>query len=177
MSTPTLAASSPALPIARAALRTLVVLNWLMFAAIVALLVAMPNEQWIMRAFDLSPGPEAERLVMALRAAAVLGLAVFVLNYFILKRLLAIVDTVRTGDPFVAVNAIRLKAIAWALVALELLSIIIGAIGDAVSTPAHPVDLDAGFSVNGWLAVLLTFLLARVFAEGTRMRDDLEGTV
>jgi hypothetical protein len=26
-------------------------------------------------------------------------------------------------------------------------------------------------------AVLLTFLLARVFAEGARMRDDLEGTV
>ena len=36
---------------------------------------------------------------------------------------------------------------------------------------------DAGFSVTGWLAVLLTFLLARVFAEGTLMRDDLEGTV
>jgi len=175
MSTP--ASSSPALPIAYALLRILVVLNWLMFAAIVALLVAMPNEQWIMSAFDLSPGPEAERLVMGLRAAAVLGLAVFVLNYSVLKRLLAIVDTVRAGDPFVAANAIRLKAIAWALVALQLLSIVIGAIGDAVSTPAHPVDLDAGFSINGWLAVLLTFLLARVFAEGTRMRDDLEGTV
>jgi len=25
--------------------------------------------------------------------------------------------------------------------------------------------------------VFLTFVLARVFAEGTRMRDDLEGTV
>lgn len=37
--------------------------------------------------------------------------------------------------------------------------------------------LDAGFSINGWLAVLLTFLLARVFAEGTHMREDLEGTV
>jgi hypothetical protein len=37
--------------------------------------------------------------------------------------------------------------------------------------------LDAGFSINGWLAVLLTFLLARVFAEGTLMREDLEGTV
>ena len=171
------ASSSPALPIASALLRILVVLNWLMFAAIVALLVAMPNEQWIMNAFGHSPGPEAERLVMGLRAAAVLGLAVFVLNYFVFKRLLAIVDTVRTGDPFVAANAIRLKAIAWALVGLQLLSIVIGAIGDAVSTPAQPVDLDAGFSVNGWLAVLLTFLLARVFAEGTRMRDDLEGTV
>jgi hypothetical protein len=46
-----------------------------------------------------------------------------------------------------------------------------------VSSPAHPLHLDAGFSINGWLAVLLTFLLARVFAEGTLMRDDLEGTV
>jgi hypothetical protein len=37
--------------------------------------------------------------------------------------------------------------------------------------------LDAGFSINGWLAVLLTFLLARVFAEGALMRADLDGTV
>jgi NAD(P)-dependent dehydrogenase (short-subunit alcohol dehydrogenase family) len=53
----------------------------------------------------------------------------------------------------------------------------IGTIADRVSTPAHPIHVDAGFSVSGWLAVLLTFLLARVFAEGTLMRDDLEGTV
>jgi hypothetical protein len=168
---------SAALPIAFVGLRILVVLNWLMGAAILVLLVAMPNKQWIMSAFDLSPSPDADRLVMGLRAAAGLGLAVFVLNYGVLKRLLAMVETVRAGDPFVAANAIRLNAIAWALVALQLLSIVIGAIGKAVSTPAHPVDLDAGFSINGWLAVLLTFLLARVFAEGARMRDDLEGTV
>ena len=71
----------------------------------------------------------------------------------------------------------RLQAIAWALLALQLLSVVIGAIAKATSTPAHPIDVDAGFSINGWLAVLLTFLLARVFTEGTRMRDDLEGTV
>ena len=137
----------------------------------------MPNEQWIMSAFKLSPSPEAERLVMGLRAIAVLGLAAVPLNYVVLKRLLAIVETVRAGDPFVAANASRLQAIAWALLALQLLSLVIGAIAKAVSTPAHPVHLDAGFSINGWLAVLLTFLLARVFAEGTRMREDLEGTV
>jgi hypothetical protein len=169
--------SSAALPIAYVLLRILVVLNWLMGAAILTLLVAMPNEQWIMSAFKLSPSPDAERVVMALRAAAVLGLAVVPLNYLILKRLLAIVETVREGDPFVATNAQRLQAIAWMLFALQILSIMIGAIGKAVSTPAHPVNLDAGFSINGWLAVLLTFLLARVFAEGTLMRDDLEGTV
>jgi len=43
--------------------------------------------------------------------------------------------------------------------------------------PDGKTDIDAGFSINGWLAVLLTFLLARVFAEGTVMREDLEGTV
>jgi hypothetical protein len=169
--------TSAALPIAHVALRILIVVNWLGGAAILALLVVLPNEQWIMSAFELSPSLDAERLVMGLRAVAVLGLVTIPLNHGILKRLLAIVRTVRTGDPFVATNAQRLRAIAWSLLALQLLSIVIGAIGKTMSTPAHPVNLDAGFSINGWLAVLLTFLLARVFAEGTTMRDDLEGTV
>src|SRR6266700_1521950 len=175
MSSPT--SSSAALPIAYVMLRILIVLNWLSGAAIVALLVVLPNEQWIMTAFKLSPSPEAERLVMGLRAIAVLGLAAIPLNYAVLKRLLAIVQTVRAGDPFVAANASRLQAIAWVLLALNLLSIVIGVIAKAVSTPAHPLHLQAGFSISGWLAVLLTFLLARVFAEGALMREDLEGTV
>ena len=171
------ASSSAALPIAYAVLRILIIANWLMAAAILTLLVVSPNEQWIMSAFKLSPSPEAERLVTGLRAIAVLGLVSVPLNYLALKRLLAIVDTVRAGDPFVAANAARLQSIASALLALQLLSLVIGGIAKAVSTPSHPLHLDAGFSVNGWLAVLLTYLLARVFAEGTRMRDDLEGTV
>jgi hypothetical protein len=171
------ASSSAALPIAHVVLRILIVLNWLSGAAILALLVVMPNEQWIMAAFKLSPSPDAARLVMGLRAIAVLGLATIPLNYVVLRRLLAIVQTVRAGDPFVAANASRLQAIAWVLLALNLLSIVIGAIANAVSTPAHPLHIDAGFSINGWLAVLLTFLLARVFAEGALMREDLEGTV
>jgi len=168
---------STALPIAHMLLRILIVLNWLMAAAILALLVVMPNEQWIMSAFKLSPSPDADRLVMGLRVIAVLGLATIPLNYVVLKRLLAIVETVREGDPFVAANAVRLQTIAWTLFTLQLFSLVIGAIAKSVSTPAHPLHLDAGFSINGWLAVLLTFLLARVFAEGTLMREDLKGTV
>jgi hypothetical protein len=175
MSNPAL--SSAALPIAHVVLRVLIFLNWLMGVAILALLVVMPNEQWIMSAFGLSPSPEAERLVMGLRAIAVIGLAAIPLNYVALKRLLAIVETVRAGDPFVAANAQRLQVIAWLLLVLQLLSLVIGTIAKSVSTQAHPLNLEAGFSVTGWLAVLLTFLLARVFAEGTLMREDLEGTV
>jgi hypothetical protein len=171
------ASSSAALPIARAVLRILIVLNWLIGAGILALLFVLPNERWIMSAFKLSPSPDAHRLVMGMRAIAVLGLASIPLNYLVLKRLLAIVETVRAGDPFVAANAYRLEAIAWALLALQLLSLVIGAIAKNVSTPAHPLHLDAGFSISGWLAVLLTFVLARVFAQGALMREDLEATV
>jgi hypothetical protein len=168
---------SPALPVAYLVLQFLVILNWLVGAAILGLLLVMPHERWIMSAFSISPSPDAHRLVVGLRSVAVLGLVTIPINYLILKRLIAMVVTVRVGDPFVAANAARLRVIAWALLALQILSIIIATIGKRVSTPAHPVHLDAGFSVNGWLAVLLTFVLARVFAEGTLMREDLEGTV
>ena len=169
--------TTAALPLAHILLRVLIVLNWAMGAAILTLLLVSPNERWIMSAFDLTPSPEATRLVWGLRGVAALGLAAIPINYIVLKRLLAIVNTVREGDPFVATNATRLQTVAWSLLALQLLSMLIGGIARAVALPGRPLDIDAGFSINGWLAVLLTFLLARVFAEGARMRDDLEGTV
>jgi hypothetical protein len=114
---------------------------------------------------------------MGLRVIAVLGLVAIPLNHAVLKRLLAIVETVRAGEPFMASNAGRLQSIAWVLLALNVLSIVIGAIARMVSSPAHPLHLNAGFSINGWLVVLLTFVLARVFAEGTLMRDNVERPV
>jgi hypothetical protein len=169
--------SSAALPIAYAVLRILIVVNWLYGAAIAILLAAMPTQKWIMSALDLHPSPEADRVIIGLHAIAIVGLIGVPLHYIVLKRLLAIVETLRAGDPFVAANAVRLQAIAWTLLTLQVLSIVVGAIAKIASTDAHPINVSAGFSINGWLAVLLTFLLARVFAEGTLMRDDLEGTV
>ena len=171
------AASSAALPIANVVLRILIVVNWLSGAGIAVLLVAMPTSEWARTALKLPPSPAGDGLIVGLHAIAVIGLLAIPLNYIVLKRLLAIVQSVRTGDPFVPANAQRLQAIAWALLGLQVLSLVVGAIARTVSTPAHPLHLDAGFSINGWLAVLLTFLLARVFAEGTLMREDLEGTV
>ena len=96
---------STALPVAYVLLRLLVLLNWLIGAAILALLVALPNREWIMSALDLSPGAKAERIVWGLRAIAVVGLVTIPINHAILKRLLAMVATVRAGDPFVPANA------------------------------------------------------------------------
>jgi hypothetical protein len=169
---------SSALPIAWIVLRMLIVLNWLGGAAILALLTAtIVAEQWTFTALGITPESAIPAMIMGLRAIAALGLVGVLLNNAILKRLAAMVETVRAGDPFVAVNAHRLNFIGWVLLALQLLSLAVGTIGKAISTSANPVDLDAGFSINGWLAVLLTFVLARVFAEGTLMREDLEGMV
>jgi hypothetical protein len=168
---------SAALPITHVVLRVLVVANWLYGAAIFALLFLAPTRPWIMSALDLRPGPEAERVIFGLRSIAAIGLATIPINFLILKRLLAIVETVRAGQAFVAANAARLQTIAWALLTLQILSLIIGTIVRAISSAARPLDIDAGFSINGWLAVLLAFVLARVFAEGALMREDLEGTV
>jgi hypothetical protein len=169
---------SAALPIAYVTLRILITLNWVFGACILALLVySFVDEPWMVRALGESGFAGERWLMMAMRGIAALGLVGIVLNYAVLKRLLAIIVTVRKGDPFVAANAYRLNAIAWFLLALQLLSIVISLLGKAISAHGNPMHLDAGFSVNGWLAVILTFVLARVFAEGALMREDLEGTV
>lgn len=169
---------SSALPVARVTLRTLIVLNWLFGAAILTLLMAtIVAEQWTFTALGIPPSSWMRPMMTGLRAIAALGLIAIPLNHAVLTRLLAIVETVRSGDPFVAANAYRLQAIAWVLLGLQLLSLVIGGIGKAISTAAHPLHLDAGFSASGWLAVILTFVLARVFAEGTLMREELQGTV
>ena len=169
---------SAALPIAFIVLRVLIVLNWFFGACILALLVfTFVNEPWTMRALGVTDYPDAQTVMNGMRVVATLGVVGTLLNHAILKRLLAMVLTVRQGDPFTAANAYRLQAIGWVLLVLQLLSLTIAAIARAISTPEHVFELDAGFSVNGWLAVLLTFVLARVFAEGALMREELEGTV
>jgi hypothetical protein len=170
--------NASALPLASVTLRVLIVVNWAVGAAILALLIAtLVAREWTLRALGFPPLSSENGVLTGVRAIAVLGLVAIPLNHALLRRLLAIVDTVRGGDPFIAANAERLQAIAWVLLALQLLSMLIGGVGKAVSTAAHPLHLDAGFSASGWLAVVLTFVLARVFAHGTSMREDLQGTV
>ncbi len=170
--------ASTALPIAYIGLRILIVLNWIYGAIVLAILVGMlAAGPWTMTALGVPSSAQSGPLIIGMRAIAALGLVAVPLNLVLLKRLVAMVQTVRAGDPFIAANASRLQTIAWLLLWQQVLSVIIGFIAESVSTPGHPLHLDAGFSPSGWLAVILTFVLARVFAEGTLMREDLQGTV
>ena len=169
---------SAALPIAYVVLRILVILNWLYGAAVLGLVIfANSYPAWFMKAIDVPEGVDPKPIMIGLTAIATLGVLAVPLNHLILTRLLRMVETVSRGDPFIKANAYRLNAIAWALLALQVLSMVIGTIGKAIASKEFPLHLDAGFSVSGWLAVILTFVLARVFAEGALMRQDLEVTV
>jgi hypothetical protein len=166
------------LTLSRTVLRLLVKLNLLMGVLIFILLVAsLVAEDWVMRALGVRPVAGNSWLFVGMRLIMVFGICAVPVVHLVLERLLAIVDTVKAGNPFIGANAVRLKTIAWAILSLELIHFAVGAVAASVSTAAAPLNISWGFSLTRWLAVLMLFVLARVFEQGAMMREDLEGTV
>ena len=167
------------LTLTRKVLRVLTKLNVLMGALIPALLIAsLVAESAVMGALGVRPPPPGDSMLyVGMRLIMVIGICAVPVVHLVLARLLTIVETVRVGDPFVLANAARLKTIAWAILALELMHFTVGLVAASVSSTATPLNLSWGFSLTRWLAVLMLFVLARVFEQGARMREDLEGTV
>jgi len=167
-----------ALPLTRISLRALIALNVIIGGLILVLLIAsLLFETKVMVALGVGEPGESGRMIGAMRVIMVVGIAAMPLTHILLACLLAIVDAVRNGDPFVAKNAARLQTIAWMLLGLQLLHLVVGAAATWGSSEGQLLDIHWRFSVTGWLAVLLCFVLARVFDHGAQMRADLEGTV
>lgn len=127
-----------------------------------------------MRALGVRAVEFNSALFIGMRLIMVLGICAVPIVHFVLTRLLTIVETVRIGDPFATENAARLQAIAWAILALELVHFAVGGIAAGVSSAAVPLNISWGFSVTRWLAVLMLFVVARVFEQGARMREELD---
>lgn len=166
--------STRALAITRPVIQGLTVLN-IFYGVCLALLLGLTfvAPGWPERALGFDIVSKYPLVPLGLRAIVVIGIIGAAIVHTVLRRLLAIVDTVRGGDPFILANVRRLDAIAWSVVALEVLRLIVMAIAAAVWEPGRL----GGFTFAPWLAVLLLFVLSGVFAHGARMRADLEGTV
>ena len=111
-----------------------------------------------------------------LRMLMVIGVIMAVASDRLLASLIAIVASAQHGDPFVPNNARRLQEIGWALLTLQLLDIpcaLLARFWPSLGSAAP----SGAISVGGWVATLMVFVLARVFAAGTVMRDDLAGIV
>ena len=123
---------------------------------------------------QIHPGAVPWIAALLLCAAAIIALA-----FLFVRHLRRIVDSVSQGDPFVPINADRLRHMAWLALAMQV--ILIPATGLLVwfdSLPHEPnVHYIDNSSFGGVILALLLFVLARVFRVGAAMREELEGTV
>jgi hypothetical protein len=122
------------------------------------------------------PAAGVASALAGMRQLALIGVIEAVATDRLLVTLAQMIATVSAGDTFILANARRLRTIGWYLVVLQLSNIpaaLLGKVYPAMGSAAPNPD----FSVGGWIAVLMVFVLSRVFAAGAAMRDDLEGTV
>jgi hypothetical protein len=119
-------------------------------------------------------GPEE---MAATRVALIWILLMTGLAVFALHRMLLIVTSAGKGDPFVAINADRLRQIGFALLGIELVRWLGALVLWSTLDQGFGKNVEASLGVTPWLAILLTFVLARVFEVGNRLRDDAALTV
>lgn len=119
---------------------------------------------------------DAAAALTGIRLLMMIGVVMTMAIDRLLVSLSAIVASAGTGDPFEPDNARRLQTIGWALLTLQLLDVpcaLLARFWPSLGSAAPSGDI----SVGGWIATLMVFVLARVFAAGSVMRDDLAGTV
>lgn len=121
-------------------------------------------------------GIDAAQVVLAMRLLLACGVLAAVPLHVIFTALLRILATVRIGDPFTLANAQRLQRIGWALLVIQLLDLGMGGF-TAWFAMLHVRAASWSPDIGGWIAVLMVFVLAGVFARGAAMRDDLAMTI
>ncbi len=104
------------------------------------------------------------------------------LGLLFIRQLSRIVRSVDAGDPFVPDNADRLSRMGWLTLGAYGLSLVIGVFAariHALAADAGEFDFSIGSDLGGGgiLLILTLFILARVFRQGSAMREELEGTV
>jgi hypothetical protein len=155
----------------------LVVNRFLLVAFVVGLVVT-----WIFPAQSvalvLQPARGVDELsaLTGMRLLIVIGIVMCVATDRLFVALAEVIASVSAGDPFIIANARRLQMIGWSLLVLQLLEIPGGLLGRFY--PSMGAAAPSGtFDIGGWISVLMVFVLSRVFAAGSAMRDELEGTV
>ncbi len=150
------------------------------FAVALALVAAVLPFYWAQVAAEFLkqyPSLDTQTLFPIIYMVFALGIVVLALVWEILRKLLAIVNSVADGDPFIRANAVRLKVVGWLMVAAQITGLLlaVAAREGADLFGEHNVDFDV--SLSGILSIMLVFILAGIFERGAEMREELEGTV
>lgn len=140
---------------------------------LVALLLSFNPDLIAMIAIDVNGLALVKQWPMVM--AALVGGTLYLSGVLIIvARLRQIFATLMAGDPFHPDNVSRLRIIGLALGSLELVRY-------AVRLASDILDLnlkrDEGISLTAWFSVLVVFVLAEVFREGARLRQEAELTI
>jgi Protein of unknown function (DUF2975) len=116
-----------------------------------------------------------------LTAIMAVGLVIIAAAFQFFRKLMAIIDSVGQGSPFIPENAARLRYMGWLVVGVQgfMIACIPLAVWLARVLPKDHDEVRMMFSLDfSWIiTALLLFILARVFDHGTRLAEDVEGTV
>jgi len=153
------------------------VIVWIAFAGLSAAIVALPLippfADWVSHLNgvsvdgDLDLDIDAGDFVEVLRYFISFGVALYVV-----ERLLELLKTLRFGSPFVKENAVRFRNVGVALLIGELSKIVIG-----ILAMIFDADVDADLDLMIFVAIAAVFVLAEVFREGARMKEEQDLTV
>jgi hypothetical protein len=148
---------------------------WIAFAALSAALVAIPLiapvASWIAgidgASIDGDIDLDGGDFVKVLKHWITFGIALYVV-----ERLLELLKTLRFGSPFVKENAIRFRRVGIALFVGEMAKILVGLLA-----LIFDADVEVGLDFMTFVAIAAVFVLAEVFSEGARMKEEQDLTV
>lgn len=112
-------------------------------------------------------GRAGPRIVEVLYYFVAFGVLLYIVN-----RLLEILRTLRFGTPFVKENAVRFQRVGFALLFGEGAKIVFGAVAAAVGA-----KLGLKVELFAWIGIAAVFVLAEVFHEGAKMKEEQDLTV
>ena len=151
------------------------VIVWIAFAglsvAVVLLPFLPPAAEWLssVRGVDISADLDVDGgdYIKILFHFLTFGVALYVV-----ERLLELLKTLRFGSPFVRENATRFRRIGFALLFGEGLKLVIG-----VLAMVFDADIDVDLDIITLISIAAVFVLAEVFSEGARMKEEQDLTV
>lgn len=160
------------------ALGLLNVLNWglgVLFVLLFGFLALEP--QYLPRelATEFDAGQTAS-LLKWLWIVCVVTIFTVPLAHVIFTRLRDMIRDAERGEVFSINSIARLRLVAWCLLGISVCDLVFGLASVEVSATTGEY-LGWSPSLSIWLVAGLLFVLARIFAEGVAMREDLEGTV
>lgn len=114
--------------------------------------------------------------------ALMIGAVVIVGGLVIVRRLGKLFDSFTSGEPFRRENATHLRYIWIAMLVIELaryaLFALTGILLAAFGTPeGTTAKFEADIDLTNWMAILVLIVLAEVFREGARLKEEQELTI